>query len=219
VDRERHKYYLWFYGVIVALGIREALTTVAPPLLLEPFSSFHRVPEAVRLLAFLVMMPRFYFGCVFYFDETYFGETAQSLGADSLRRPYKVDLLTGFVHFLFMFFWSLTINTGNLYAYDILLLMVLLYGWFWWLICRSPKRDMVFWWTLVNTLTVVIAGAIYMLIRFPLSRVHLTAESSALVVVLFVSVLDLSGVTGGRLIFEDAIRKKLESVRRERPPS
>src|SRR6478672_10322850 len=91
--KKAHTHALWIYGVIVGLAIREALTHVMPLALVPPSAAplldqltpelkklaqvlqYHPPPPAtgqliligIRLVVFLVMVVRFYFGSVQYF--------------------------------------------------------------------------------------------------------------------------------------------------------
>jgi hypothetical protein len=110
-----HDHAFWIYGVIVALAIREALSTVIPhtiPILAQsqitsqPEPKNQLILEAMRLVLFLAMTIRFYLGSCRYFDQVY---CADDSAVKFPHANYSMDFVLGLIHFLLFFTWSETL--------------------------------------------------------------------------------------------------------------
>ena len=192
---------LWFYGVIVALAIEQALVRSVPHLIYAPFDDRKQMlPELFRLLMFLTVVVRFYWGAVQFLYTTYLKP------AVSPDRVFAWDFLPGLIHFLGFFFWSFTlpihardgIPAPPQWLYLILLWCILAYDLFWIaLTFRNPSR-MAKMWTAVNVITVLISALLFVVLKYPLNWNFADAEVVALVVVLFFSIMDLVELSTGR---------------------
>jgi hypothetical protein len=93
------KHPIWIFGVLVALSVKEAITRVAPHLLAFDLGE-PRLPmwtEGLRLLAFGLLIVRFYLSAAHLFDITHSTQLTPALAApppptapQNLRDSYKV---------------------------------------------------------------------------------------------------------------------------------
>ena len=136
----------WLYGVIVGLALKSALETSVPHLINPPrlITELLRAgeqvplqhallsyPEVLRLGIFLALTIRFTTGSAFYFAEVW--ESA-SADIDYPRKNYGLDLILGFVHFLFFFCLALTIDfhTSPIHWFPLFIGIILIYDAIWW---------------------------------------------------------------------------------------
>jgi hypothetical protein len=224
----------WLYGVIVGLAIKHALETVlghgldpSVHIYLEPGLTLPAAltyldggTEVVRLLVFIFTIIQFYLGSVWYFDKFY--ETPTS---DYDNAQYATDFLFGLAHFLFFFWWALSINThtGYLRVFPVLAFVILMYDAVWCWACKGGNEDRYFEirkWTLVNVGVVVVAIGVYLLayhlaknwfkVEGPPLR-HRIAEVSAFVPILLFSIVDMVGMIIGKQIIADLVIKAFKT--------
>jgi hypothetical protein len=204
----------WLYGVIAGLAIREALRTALPSIFPSNFFSEPHVHsddwlvELVRLVVFLLMITRFYFGAVVFFAQ------AHGNDEDTLTKPesptYKVDFFFGFLHFLIFFAWSLTMTSafklwGVISAYLAVLAVILFYGVIWVFarigymhrqVSAADKRTIVWAWR--NVLTAVWCVLIFVVTVWLKKSGTSIAEGLTLLMVLMVTIKDLHELLTGR---------------------
>ena len=89
-DKGLHRHVFWFYGILVALAIRDALLSVIPHIIaptpdVETWAVYE---EVFRLALFLLVIIRFYFGSVVFFGDVYINsDTAPKY----VRKNYGLD--------------------------------------------------------------------------------------------------------------------------------
>lgn len=200
-----HQHAFWVYGVIVGLAIKESLAAALPGLLglltNPPNSLFASVPDAWKLLIFLIVIVRFYLGSAVYFHEHHNVDGELSTG-------YVTDFLSGIIHFILFFAWSLTYKISAPAnhpfaptAYETMLAIILLYDFLWWAICRGTARSSkVKYWAITNLVTVLISVVIH-LIATAADALPSVAEGLTLIPVLVMSVVDLVGLAKDEELF------------------
>ncbi|HYT82219.1 MAG TPA: hypothetical protein VEK86_02120 [Gemmatimonadales bacterium] len=219
-----HQHAFWVYGVIVGLAIKEALSAVLPHLLeyfrTPPASAFASISEAWKLLVFLIAIVRFYIGSGLYFTEYHSDEVVKSevnndgnndaattikstvASNASVEGGYVTDFLSGVLHFILFFAWSLSINLAPrpeqrfpFTVFEIVLGVVLLYDLVWWLVCRGARsKTQVRYWALANLATFVLVLVVHLL-AFCVFRASIPlAEGLALIPVFGISIFDILGM-------------------------
>lgn len=188
-----HRHAFWFYSVVVALGIEQAVTPVVRHLVISPQGLWSNGLEAFRLFVFLLVSVRFLLGAASHFEEV---DREQNPGS------YRLDFLSGFLHFLFLFAWSFTVEvrpneSAAISPYLLLLFVVLGYDLVWMAMCRGHTTDQAKGWTFVNTLTLLIS-----LLAFFIAKAGgwgtYAEHVPALIVVSLVSFADLGEITSGK---------------------
>jgi hypothetical protein len=215
-----HKHAFWLYGVVVGLAIKSALETSVPHLInpsrlsrelyrageLVPFDHTHiSYPEIVRLGVFLALIIRFYFGSAFFFGEAYEGDNAEQ---EYPKKNYGLDFIFGFLHFCLFFVLALTIDihTSPVYWFPVLVGVILVYDLFWYgFSFTQDTSSLIFWWTVVNLLTALAAGLVYVLISGGTQN-PLRAELWALWLVAIVSIVDIGLMMIKKPFFEPITR-------------
>jgi len=213
-ERAIHKHAFWLYGVLVGVAIKEALETsihhfVNPARIQEelahlgqrisyPDSEIGLYPEIIRLTAFLVLIIRFYFGSAYFFGAAYQSRKAHK------RFPitnYGMDFIFGFIHFVSFVILALLIDihTTAIHGFPYLVGFILVYDIFWYVSSvRRSTKAMIFWWMIINLITALTAGLVYVLLE---RRNVITAEIWALWIVIGVSVLDIGMMMAKRPFF------------------
>jgi hypothetical protein len=220
----------WLYGVIVGLAIKHALETVLGHTLdpsvhiyLEPGLNLPNVlryldggTEVARLLVFLFTIIQFYLGSVWYFDKFYETPTTEYDNAQ-----YATDFLFGLAHFLFFFWWALSIDThsGYLRIFPALAVLILVYDVVWCWACKGGNKQRYFEirkWALVNVGVLALAILVYFLAYHIAKNSfkvegrpirHRIAEVSAFVPVMAFSIVDMVGMIIGKQIIADLVIK------------
>jgi len=212
-----HQHAFWVYGVIVGLAVKEALSSVLPNLLTfianPPDAPFTSAADGWKLVVFLVVTIRFYLGSAVFFHSHHNVET------NHLTRGYVTDFLSGVMHFILFFAWSLTFkvspSTKHEFvptAYETLLAIILLYDFLWWAICRGTKgAAQVRYWSFVNLATVVVATVIH-LISVAANALQTVSEGITLLPVFFASIADIVGMAKGEQPFAKWIRALLQQT-------
>ena len=210
-----HQHAFWLYGVLVGLAIKEALAGSAPHIInlyrgTDGLSGAWE-PEAARLFIFLISIIRFYLGSALFFNETYL--TADPEAHPHAARSYAVDFLFGLTHFLFFFGLALSIEIHNapVNAYRIFLVFILLYDILWLMAAHYRRR--ILRWAVMNTIMVALAGAVfYTGRRFNVDS--MASETMALVVIAFMSFIDIGETIIGRAIVAKWITDLGDKMRR-----
>jgi hypothetical protein len=197
-----HQHAFWVYGVIVGLAIKEALTAVLPHLLVffsvPPESPFAYLAQTWKLIIFIVVIIRFYLGSAIFFHDYHTVET------EPLTGGYITDFLSGIVHFILFFGWSLTFGVVPTVdqqfrptAYETLLGVILLYDFLWLVLCRGTAgASRVRSWAWINFVTVMLAAIIHLVSGAANADIAMS-ESLALIPVLLISIADLGHMASG----------------------
>lgn len=179
-------------GVIVALAIEKAMEgflhglnhswLVDPlrPLLSETEMSpglFQKCLEFARLIVFMVMIVRFYFGWIFYSHKMHLEAGLPNPAA------YRRDFFSALFHFALFYAWSLTITTRMrfwliLNSFVIGMVAVLLYDILWvrWLHATGSARK----WAWRNGMTVVWCSVLLLIFTLAGSSVVADFPATAL---------------------------------------
>src|SRR5215213_7015840 len=123
INFDIHRHFVWIYGVIAGFAIREALGTVIPHLTTNmPMPVWAYFQEGIRLLVFLLIVIRLYFGTVLFFEVGNSDTSAQ-------ERNIVIPYLVGLVQFIFCFVWAASIDTQNKprRLFLLMLMIILLY--------------------------------------------------------------------------------------------
>jgi hypothetical protein len=214
---------LWFFGLLVGLAIEQALVRSVPHLIFAPRDTAGQTAsETFRLIVFLTIVCRFFWGAVLFFNESYLSANRQG---DTPRRHFAWDFLTGFLHFLIIFFWAFTIPVHTRdgvvapaqWLFLAVLSTILLYDLPWKVLTWRWPSERINLWCVLNAFTVITAGFAYLMIAHPAVNGNaVTAEAAALVIVMIASVLDLVELaTGGKFFARQLLRFVPESVRRQ----
>ena len=212
-----HNHAFWIYGVIVALAIREALSTVIPhtiPLLAQnqiasqPEPKNQLMLEAIRLVLFLAMTIRFYLGSCRYFDQVYCADDSK---LKFPRANYSMDFVLGLLHFLLFFTWSETLITHDRLRHGLsgfLLIMGMILGFdvFWLLLSWGyDTRTMIGRWAFVNAITLLVAIVIALVTNYWQLCGERTAEVFTGIPVGLTTLVDFGEMFGGNNILTDWI--------------
>jgi len=203
-----YKQATWAYALLSGYGVVIALTSVASPII-KCYQTSSALPEYYGFKIFLLVT---YFAIVFRFllgVAVYHGDETPSDNTKS-----SGDLLFGFAHFILIFTMSLTLENytcaGKLSAYALLLMAVLMFDFVWFIlakITKSPLKDSdrLVYWTVINTVTVILAGFVYLLCINLMPRIY--AEMLGIFVVFLVSILDITGIANKKEYFAKTIQK------------
>jgi len=245
--KKAHTHALWIYGVIVGLAIREALTHVMPfalhsspnvirldqftpdvqklaaILLTQPpaLSSQQLGLIAARLVVFLAMIVRFYFGSTMYFTQMHdLSETQKKeLEQSGKRRSFGIDFLFGLAHFLLFFGWSYSITvlqrtTHGKSWFLVLLAAVLAYDFFWFLASiRYDTATYIALWTVLNVCTVGAAFVVFVISALWVSWD--AAEELCFIPVALIVIIDFGDMISGKNLVTRWLEKIIE--RRRQP--
>lgn len=161
----------WFYGVLVALAISAAMGPIVPRVLdvaVDPQAASGEFGlDAARLLAFLFLIVRFYFGSIVFFASLTPPRDEPRPAAIDLETRASAHFFLGLFHFLLFFFVAMTIDRsqprGALFPYGIGVL--LLYDIAWYVMttrfgATARQHGLVFTWMLVNLFTVRLAVSV-----------------------------------------------------------
>ena len=177
------KHGLWIYGAVVALAIREAILSAAN----HPRDGglYVELIEAIRFLAFLFVITRFYLGAAHFFESVH-GDSADTSKYPPERTWFGIDFTLGLAHFLLFFGWALSLNHHNpgwLGASHTLWWIwgILAYDFIWFLISLNHStRDDIAGWTAINLLTVVASAVLFALVCFGYNLVRPAAGATAI---------------------------------------
>ena len=163
-----HPHVFWLFGLIVGLGIREALIDVAPALTFD--EEYHTQPQplhVLRLCLYIAACFRFYLGGVRYFLAVHDKKPADI--AD--QRWFVVDVGSGLAHYILFFIWGTTLLRGPSFILDLPwymvgLFTVLLYDVLWYLLSvgRPGVKDQIGYWAFVNSVTCSFVLLLWLLI-------------------------------------------------------
>ena len=217
-----HEHAFWLYGVIAGLAIEEALGSVIPHLFTRAEVSGGASQDTkllfaafFRLAVFLIVIIRFYVGSALFFESAHIHVPEH---ARESKRSYALDFVTGLIHFLLFFIWafSIDVHTKGLRWFPALLALILLYDVLWvliYLLKGLDKHPLVTFWTMINALTLLLAGLLYAWLR----RQPLVAEQVAFIVVIVASLVDLyEMMTGKESFFKRAIDHLHSSLQKSR---
>ncbi len=197
----------WFYGIIVGLAIREALTKVGPHVIgSSPVEAWQRNLEIWRLILFLLTIIRFYLGSVYYFGRIHFDEGANNTDRSSYKSSYGLDFLLGLVHFLIIFFWSMTIvehsvAISGLSLFLLLLALILSYDVIWLFSNKIAGLDSVHeikLWTVVNILSLAFGALFYLAGEKCTDNNLVTSEMIALIPIALIGLVDIAEIISKR---------------------
>lgn len=208
-DEQLPKHGLWFFGVILGLAIKEALTHVAPHIFNPAFIDRKALwSEMGRLALFLFLAIRFYLGAVKYFQRAY-GDTESGKYKE---KSFGMDFLFGFVHFLFFFGFALSVDVHAVpkHWFPTLLAIILSYDliWYWF---SKDTRKLIGMWTLINSATLLLSALIYIGARDYFNDAMI-AEQIAYVPVVVASAVDMGELTKDKEIFSDWLRRFLPDI-------
>jgi hypothetical protein len=191
----------WLIGTVVALALREALTTCVPHIV-DPHSHLHQgvdhpgrilTLETIRLCVFMVVTLRFFLGSVEFFQEV-----LEEAVRNNSNEAYSKDFLFGIVHFIIFLAWAVTVDVndiGELWFLGILG-MILLYDIPWCLLRpkQSSNHNKVKLWAVMNAVTVVFSIAAFFAMRTFFGDRGDWWEEMALLPVMCGSAFDLWGI-------------------------
>jgi hypothetical protein len=223
--KKAHTHALWMYGVIVGLAIRESLTHTMPYVIPEvvpspPASSPVPLRTSLligfRLVLFLALIVRFYFGAAKYFSEKHDLDDKDIREPDDLarKRAFGMDFLIGLFHFLIFFAWSYTITAqvrkGPFSWFLVLMITVLLYDLLWWLICRGFETGpYIKVWMLMNLFTALCWLAVFAGLMLLQIRVE-TAEMASFIPVALMTIVDFGDMISGRNRAASWVKKNID---------
>jgi hypothetical protein len=206
-ELQLHKHAFWLYGVIVGLAIKDALEAVTPHLINVPLGSkFGLLPDLARLLVFLILIVRFYFGSALFFGSAY-----ESPNARFSNKNYAMDFLFGFMHFLvfFLLAFSIDIHTQPPMLFRSLLVIILLFDTLWFVFCRKyDTRDLMVWWMVLNLATLVLSVLVYLITDRTTSD-SILAELLAFIPIILASALDFGELVTSKPIIADWVANLL----------
>ncbi len=217
------KHAVWLFGVLVGLAIKEAITRVAPHLLVigsEPWPQ--AIVEMMRLVVFGVMIVRHYLGAAHMFDNVHAEQLDPVVNADGTisiherervriaGRQFGVDFFAGLLHFTAFSVLALTLELHSQSGVDahlpservfrFVLMFILCYDVAWIVTRPGPHPRELKIWTLINFFTAIVYAASfwYMMRRWASS---LRAEVIPDLFVVAVSVIDIATLTMGTEFF------------------
>ncbi len=209
-----HKEVFWIYGVIVGLAIREALVTTLHHLFLMPsVDPWQLHIEAWRTVLFLMMIIRFYFGSLIFFNDTYID---RGRSAEVAIKSYGLDFFMGLMHFIILFAWSVTIVSHGprryfgLSNFLIVMAVVLAFDLVWWVFNSGyDTKKRIKLWTAVNLLTLGLSALVFLVVKVSTDNPQI-AEEAAMVPVGMIAGVELLGMISERAIFAEWIRKLVD---------
>ena len=168
--------------------------------------------EAWRTVLFLVMIIRFYFGSLVFFNDTYIDP---GRSAEVAIKSYGLDFFMGLMHFILLFAWSVTIVSHGPWRYFglsnflIVMWVVLLFDLVW-LVFNSgyDTNKRIRLWTVVNMLTFVLSALVFLVAKAITDDPQI-AEEASMVPVGMIAVSELVGMVSERAIFVEWIRSLL----------
>jgi len=204
----------WLYGTIVALAIRESLTRTIPHnIATKAHDGWTMLLEGLRLMLYLAMVIRFYFGSIHYFSSAYTETRPVEQYAD---RRYEVDFFVGLFHFILFFAWATTVDTHTRWwkigisPYMAFLGGVLIYDLWWavmtWGFTAVPKVSR---WACINVLTFV-GCLLVVLVGFISGADTMAVEEFCYVPVAIATVIDLRELATGKEITKGWFKKLAE---------
>jgi len=211
-----HNSVTFVYGVIVGLAIREALVRTVPDILhLTQIVGWRANLEAFRLVLFLSLIVRFYFGSGTYFESVYLGENAPAPSLQT-RVSYGIDFSSGLVHFLVFFAWSLTLTDHNrpwqgtgIFLW--VLAVILAFDAVWYFANPSAlTKDRIKLWAEFNLATLILAGILFFGVR-AFTGNDVLAEECSFPLIALVSLIDYVELISGRDVFARVILRMLPS--------
>lgn len=228
---------LWLFGIMVGLALKEALTSVMPHLI-DPPDGFriNHLEELWRLLVFIVLAVRFYFGSAVYFHEAYARIHPLPEGSKPDAEPanrysdksFGTDFIFGFFHFVLFAITSLTLvnHTISFGKHDVLrqfsfiglICFILIYDVGWLLINKSNSTyHLIKQWAVLNMVTVmatvsIFTGYFVVCTIFAIPFNFFAAEALALLAVFIASSVDIIELIMGKTIFAKMLRGAGESL-------
>ena len=203
--KELRKQFLWLYGVVVGLVIREATIRVVP-LFTHPTTplGWNTAFLFARYFVLMLMVVRFYLGAATVVNYEWEGSATVESEA--------ISLLSGLAHFVLFFAWASTLDIDagtrsflNFSEFEVLLLLVLLYDVAWWAMSGGHRFEKLTLWTTLNLGTAVLCVAIHMVLAALMQRWKLI-ESIVFLPVVFVSLIDISEILTQRELFRKWLR-------------
>lgn len=205
-ERTLYKNGLWFFAVMLGLAIRQSLADVVPHVFDPPAHDMKAVlAEVFRLIVFLIVSVRFFLGTVLYFERAYGDPEADERYK---RKSLGLDFLFGFLHYVLFFAWAMSIDLHKYqkHWFPVLMALILSYDIPWLIALRNMStRRLVEMWARINTLTLLLSGLFYTVVRTTVKDV-IWAEDAAFICVLFFSTVDMAEMVSGKEI----IRRKVE---------
>jgi hypothetical protein len=217
LPKELHKHAFWLYGVIVGLAIKESLESVTPHVFAPPTSEIGVFPDLARLVVFLILIVRFYFGSALFFGSAY--EAPETQGAFT-NKNYALDFLFGFLHFFIFFLlaFSIDIHTKPVMLFPSLLAVILFFDTLWFVFCRKyDTRDLMVWWMVLNLVTLILSALVY-LVADRLGASKTLAEQLAFIPIILASILDFAELVTSKTLIADYVANLLFR-RKDRPLS
>jgi hypothetical protein len=190
---QRHAF--WFYALLVALGIEQALTAIVPRLFQLTWGNpWPYLQEAGRLVVFLLVSMRLLLRIGPFLDEVHRKEA----------RGHFLIFLVGFLQLLGLFAWALAIDPHEVagLSFPILLGLLLSYDLVWLVLMlrrdRNPEiHSIVKSWTVHSLAALSLAGLAYGAMAFSGSSLK-SAEMAALAAVWLVILVELGELADQR---------------------
>ncbi|MDT5268224.1 MAG: hypothetical protein QOH49_410 [Acidobacteriota bacterium] len=209
-DKSLHSHASWLYSTVAALAIKEALADTVPYIINPPTDpAVRRLVYVFRLLAFLLLLIRFYLDHSVFFERAHSGEASDLFPSKS----YVLDFLVGLVHFILFFVCAFSIDLtkrpDNLFFW--MLFTILCWDVAWFLACLLfDTLELVKLRTVVNFVTAVLIFIVHWVTYEPaLKAVGRAAQPPQVVsdlivnaIVIFISIIALYDRMTNRKIFE-----------------
>jgi hypothetical protein len=215
---ELQKQAVWLFGVLTGVAIKEVITRFHAELVSRG-ELWGGVLLTARLVLFLMVCLRFYFGAVQYFTAVY----ARSVPTNELQLRFGTDLIFGLFHLGFVCLCGLSVNLlDRLWqSFPASLIAVLMCDVLWYIWSASDTRKAIRVRVLVNTVTAAFAAiafgatALAFMYFANEARVELTqgqgviCEVATYVPVIWASVAELRRLIQGRAGVEEWLGEAL----------